>query len=1378
MMSLNSAPNAIFDSAVIVGAEAACLRGTQNDILNTIQDWAENPDGEIIFWLHGMAGTGKTSVALAVANALNERQPFTDGRKAPRAAFLGASFFFKQGDRTRNTTERFFTTLARSLAQEFADLRVHIANAVAKNLDIGSKAPQQQLSGLIVRPVSVIDSETLLPVRLVVVVDALDECINHEEVDNLIGMLRTLEELHQVQIRVLITSRRDNHIETGFNNLPAALYRRLPLPKIPLFDKEGEVDDITFYLIHTLRTIARKRGAPPGCIDQDGIARLSRKADGLFIYASTLCRFLDTEEFEDEKSRHERLKQIFDDEVGAEAPQQKVDEIYLKVLAFPHLAKASSGHKKRFYDRVTNILGFITILFEPASIASLSALLPLDVVKLEKDLRKLYSVLDVREDRNAPLALVHLSFRDFLLDKERCGSLPFQIEEVPMHRAVFERCLQVMADHLSQDMCGLALPGRTVASVPRDQVDKGIPRHVQYACRYWVDHLQNLDAEQRRGVGLVDDGAVQVFFRKRLLFWLEAMSLLREGATVVLMLNSLDKMVDVSYQPLIPHGTQQLTPLLSVCPQATECPDLSNLIYDSKRFVLANRWILDNTPMQLYPAIIFSPAKSRVRRNFEHLVAPWIIQKPVVSHDWNPNYSLLEIPFIHGSSMRGMPIAFSPVGSLLVWGFQESTRIWDHSTGTELYRFDEERSVSSVAFSADGKRVVSAVGNGTLRIRDFAKGTFVDLGDNIYVQHVGFLSRTNNLLVAVDSNYICIWNIDEKRAVRTTRLPEDESHCRCVLSPSSEFMINLPDYSFPPGVMVRSCTTDDVWTKVEHRECVRALCISPDGNTALSADYAEIEGYPRRVRVWDVGTGMVRREFPVNDLMHLAVTQQMGGLVAVAIGHATAHIELRRLDTWHLVGCVVTTGRLYDLLFSPDGNILASTSHNGEVRLWDITLMKPERPAPNPPHDGCMISIANVPGEDENTISVGSGQAFLWGSSGTLIREVPRRVSELVVSGQGGLIGAGHCHGVHLWNKCMIQELLDSSTARDITISPDGGHAFLRLDYTGRCRIVSTSTLEELQLQLPEWLNSGCIFSPNGRYFCWIVRAGVSDDLFCLLDLQNGKLLKSLIGVPRPSDLSSRVTDEIIAEYGAQFEEWDSIVEMLLEAGMGSVPTVLRVTRPDDTELFLASYPAGRVFATSLGGTAIGVNERGSGRRISTLSMDGARTLKAVAISPTGKLAAAAQLTDVRNMWSPGEPFNIYLWDISSGAEIGRYSIKALPFEHTIENMSFSSDAQYLEAKLGRLPLPRTVDRQGPAPQEKLPEVSVSSLYQEGYWLVQEFENLLWIPREYREVWPAFKGPKVVFGHRKGMVSVLKLDLTKTPVADQARARHVRHGLS
>ena len=158
-----------------------CLEGTQQPTLNNIQRWVEDPQESPILWLCGMAGTGKTTVALTVANALYKGVPLTEGGHPPVNSFLGASFFFKQTDTSRNNIKTFFSTLAKSLT-EIQELRPHIVSAIEKNLEIGTKAPQHQFQDLFIEPLSTLEKQQFTSIRLLVIVDALDECEN-EEVD-------------------------------------------------------------------------------------------------------------------------------------------------------------------------------------------------------------------------------------------------------------------------------------------------------------------------------------------------------------------------------------------------------------------------------------------------------------------------------------------------------------------------------------------------------------------------------------------------------------------------------------------------------------------------------------------------------------------------------------------------------------------------------------------------------------------------------------------------------------------------------------------------------------------------------------------------------------------------------------------------------------------------------------------------------------------------------------------------------------------------------------------------------------------------------------------------------------------------------------------
>ncbi|KFY82137.1 hypothetical protein V500_10793 [Pseudogymnoascus sp. VKM F-4518 (FW-2643)] len=1088
ILSLPCAVNAIFDSAEVIGKEAPCLRGTRCDVLNRIQDWAESPTGEVIFWLHGMAGTGKTSVALTVATALNTRQPLTEGRQAPPSVFLGASFFFKQGDTTRNGTKAFFPTLARRLAQGFPDIGTQIAHAVGKNLEIGTKAPQQQLDGLIFKPLSVIDKQTFIAVRLMVIVDALDECIEQKEVDDLVGMLRALEDLHQVQLRVLITSRRDDHILRSFEKLPIEMYSPSLLDKVRSAVKEdNEVDDNTKYLIHTLTKIAAERGVPASWIDEDGIASLSKKADGLFIYAATMCRFLDCEDFDDEEAREDRLEQILGDEIETDAPQQKVDELYLKVLSFPHLSKLTRKSQMKFHDKTKRILGFITAFFEPVSVSSLGAFLSVDKEELNKTLRKFHSVLDVPQDEHAPLGLVHLSFRDFLLSKERSSKLPFGVEEISMHQAVFEACLSLMSQELHQDMCDLVLPGHLASDVPQSQLERSIPRYLQYACRYWVDHLAKLSDDQRMEVGLADGKAVHLFLGEKLLFWLEAMSLIRDTSAAILILNKLSTIVD-----------------------SIENPILSGLVYDARRFVLSNKLAIEQAPLQLYSsALIFSPSKSKVRSQFRHLIPSWITQVPEPNEDWTSELYALEEN--HGGIMS---LSFSPLDDLLASGsLGGETKVRDYVTGTELYKFQEPNTVLCVAFSPDGKTVASGLQGGVLRIREFAKGKSIDLiGHTGSVYSIAFSPKSSSTLASISGDQtLRIWNIKKERAAHIidislyyasevgSWLQEVELHPRVIaFSPRGDFVAVGSNVGRSGSVTLWGVEKGELRTTFEgHKSFVPAVAISTDSETVVTGSN---DG---TVKVWNAETGETRHETRYSGRIQSILFCLPNG-EHVIIGLYSGVVEIRNADTWDLVGNFDSTRRV-DLSLSRDGQFLAEAGTDLTVRLHDVW-----RASSGVPRKDETNYVGFISGKHNNVMTASGRLVQLWNANNELIKSIPISGHLMDVSfSPGGRFVGLQISGlsVEIWSQGMARKIASYGETYNVVFSPTSSDVALRS--VRKARIINLTALEETaaldlskKLVGPECVSvTKIIFSPDGELVA--LKGNIGN--ISLLEVKTGK---------------------------------------------------------------------------------------------------------------------------------------------------------------------------------------------------------------------------------------------------------------------------------
>ena len=107
------------------------------------------------------------------------------------------------------------------------------------------------------------------------------------------------------------------------------------------------------------------------------------------------------------------------------------------------------------------------------------------------------------------------------------------------------RYLELMSEHLRMDMCYLRLPGALVVDLEKSEVEKHLPLGVQYACQYWIGHLQQSDVELR------DNGQGHEFLEEHFLHWLEALSLIRKVSEGVLVLKDLQSVANVGIPMLL-----------------------------------------------------------------------------------------------------------------------------------------------------------------------------------------------------------------------------------------------------------------------------------------------------------------------------------------------------------------------------------------------------------------------------------------------------------------------------------------------------------------------------------------------------------------------------------------------------------------------------------------------------------------------------------------------------------------------------------------------------------------------------------------------------------------------------------------------------------
>jgi hypothetical protein len=154
-------------------------------------------------------------------------------------------------------------------------------------------------------------------------------------------------------------------------------------------------------------------------------------------------------------------------------------------------------------------------------------------MQVTQTLERLQAILDVPKDVTSFLRLHHPSFRDFLLNKDRCGD--FWVDEKDAHQIVATGCIQLMSQTLKMDVCEKHASGSQAGQVECSWVERYLPPEVQYACLYWVHHLQ------KSGSQVHDGEEAYRFLQAHLLHWLEAlgwMGKVSEGIQAILSLKA------------------------------------------------------------------------------------------------------------------------------------------------------------------------------------------------------------------------------------------------------------------------------------------------------------------------------------------------------------------------------------------------------------------------------------------------------------------------------------------------------------------------------------------------------------------------------------------------------------------------------------------------------------------------------------------------------------------------------------------------------------------------------------------------------------------------------------------------------------------------
>ena len=506
------------------GGRRGCLKGTRRDVLLQIEQWLTDKKDQRVFWLNGLAGTGKSTIAQTFSEIT-----FADGK-------LGASFFCSRDFEDRSNLQAIFPTLAFQLAHQYPQFRTQLLLVLKTNHDVERESLSSQLEKMIVRPFKKARLPTL------VIIDALDECKDKQPASALLSVLS--RHVHEIpEVKFFITGRPEPPIREGF---------RLKLLR-PITDvlrlhdvKRSSVDeDIKLYLrtyLIDIRETRRDCEIPEEWPSSYDINILCKMAGGLFIYASTVIKFVASEYHHPT----ERLDLIILRSQGA-AYEGGVDLLYTQILQLA-FHDADPGEQE-LYSRFRNVVGAVLLVFRPLSRKTLSNLLKHcgTPPHISITLRFLHSLLNVPDSEDEPIRVFHKSFPDFLTDRTRCKDERFFIDPSAHHESILISCLDLMEKHLKRNICDLddhaALSQVEDLSVRRE---KCIGSSLEYACRFWTRHLTNVPGDGP-GAKRIQE-AIDDFFARHLLCWIEVLSLTGHLRVAVHAINDIRQWyISVSY---------------------------------------------------------------------------------------------------------------------------------------------------------------------------------------------------------------------------------------------------------------------------------------------------------------------------------------------------------------------------------------------------------------------------------------------------------------------------------------------------------------------------------------------------------------------------------------------------------------------------------------------------------------------------------------------------------------------------------------------------------------------------------------------------------------------------------------------------------------
>ncbi|KAL5341946.1 hypothetical protein BJX70DRAFT_11388 [Aspergillus crustosus] len=658
---------------------AACLENTRVALLKDVEHWATTKDSQPVFWLQGIAGTGKTTIAKTIARTFSENSS------------LAASFFFSRGAGDRGNATKLIGTLIHQLCTRSTlehslrtELQTIIHQTIRATPDITTKAYGEQWEHLFMRPLMMLQCRfpTLRWKHILVVIDALDECDPVQDIGLIIELLVQTRQFYSIPIRFFLTGRPEvavsYHIQRIKGNVDCIVLHNIERSVVEC--------DILTLVRHQFGQISEKLQYSPGWPSSEQILIIVSRARGLFIYAATVCRVIGSSHSKhllrqflvDDKRASSHLAHMYNLIIAQGLGRTDTDFVEVTIPFF----RLIIGSLAALVDNLSiNVLHMLLTSHPPPAAEPKSLVEDLDPDTVKDTLRQFSSVLDIPDNRDLPVRIFHPSFREYLFSSRAQGVEHSQLQPSDVHEHLLCCCFAILHTDLRKDICRLVDPSANSATVDGANLAQYLPPHAQYACKYWISHMESLSGAVLQSI-IADDGPFDKFCGAKILYWLEAMSLLR--------------MIPVTIQTVA-----KLLPLFS----NNEIIGRSTLVLrDTFSFLVNNRVIIEQSPLQIYcSALLFSPSRSLLRDIFANEIPNWLSERPDVSEYWPISVTM------DASAGEARAIDLSADGTLLVSAHSEPVIcVWDVATGFLIRKIETHaHDMWSIAFTPNARIIAS-----------------------------------------------------------------------------------------------------------------------------------------------------------------------------------------------------------------------------------------------------------------------------------------------------------------------------------------------------------------------------------------------------------------------------------------------------------------------------------------------------------------------------------------------------------------------------------------------------------------------------------------------------------------------------------------------